>query len=88
MKRSPRHIRLAEDDPRDAKLTLAALGVVKPVEFAELAKAMKRLGSFWAAVNKPPLDSGEEETELPKGYVYCLGTKEVNNEIPHIYPAR
>jgi hypothetical protein len=62
--------------------------VVKPVDFAEFAKAIKCLGAFWAAVNEPPPDSGEEETELPKGYVYCLGTKEVNNEIPHIYPAR
>ena len=157
MKRSPRHILLAEDDPRDAKLTLAALEVndlpqtfvvvndgeaalnylycrgkfearmggnpiavlldlkmpkvdgmevlkiiksdrklktipvvmltssrepqdlnecyqdgvnayvVKPVDFAEFAKAIKCLGAFWAAVNEPPPDSGEEETELPKG---------------------
>ena len=178
MNRNPRHILLAEDDPRDAKLTLAALQaddlphtvvvvndgeaalnylycrgkfeartggnpiavlldlkmpkvdgmevlkiiksdrklktipvvvltssrepqdlnecyqhgvnayVVKPVDFAEFAKAIKRLDAFWAAVNEPPLDSGKEETELPKGYVHCLGTKEVKNEIPNIHPAR
>ena len=62
--------------------------VVKPVDFAEFAKAIKRLGVFWAAVNEPPLDSGEEETELPKGYVHCLGTDEVKKEIPPIHPAR
>jgi ABC-type sugar transport system substrate-binding protein len=62
--------------------------VVKPVDFAEFAKAIKRLGAFWTVVNEPPPDSGEEETELPKGYVPCLGTDEVKNEIPPIHPAR
>ena len=62
--------------------------VVKPVDFAEFAQAIRCLGVFWTAVNEPPLDSGEEETELPKGYVHCLGTDEVKNEIPNIYPAR
>jgi CheY-like chemotaxis protein len=34
--------------------------VVKPVDFAEFAKAIKCLGAFWTAVNEPPPDSGEE----------------------------
>jgi len=34
--------------------------VVKPVEFGEFAKAVKQLGIFWAAVNEPPPNSGEE----------------------------
>jgi CheY-like chemotaxis protein len=28
--------------------------VVKPVDFSEFMKAVKRLGVFWAAVNEPP----------------------------------
>jgi hypothetical protein len=28
--------------------------VVKPVDFAEFIKAVKRLGIFWAAINEPP----------------------------------
>jgi CheY-like chemotaxis protein len=34
--------------------------VVKPVEFGEFAKAVKHLGIFWAAVNEPPPNTGEE----------------------------
>jgi CheY-like chemotaxis protein len=38
--------------------------VVKPVDFSEFMKAVKRLGVFWAAINEPPpLLSGE--TILP-----------------------
>jgi CheY-like chemotaxis protein len=28
--------------------------VVKPMEFAEFARAVKCLGLFWAAINEPP----------------------------------
>jgi CheY-like chemotaxis protein len=35
--------------------------VVKPVDFAEFIKAVRRLGIFWAAINEPPpLLSGEK----------------------------
>jgi CheY-like chemotaxis protein len=34
--------------------------VVKPVDFDEFAKAVKQLGIFWAAVNEPPPNTGEE----------------------------
>jgi CheY-like chemotaxis protein len=44
--------------------------VVKPVDFADFMKAVKRLGIFWAAVNEAPPETGREETpsqssELP-----------------------
>jgi CheY-like chemotaxis protein len=35
--------------------------VVKPVDFAEFIKAVKRLGIFWAAINEPPPLSLSEE---------------------------
>jgi CheY-like chemotaxis protein len=35
--------------------------VVKPVDFSEFIKAVKRLGIFWAAINEPPPPLREEE---------------------------
>jgi CheY-like chemotaxis protein len=35
--------------------------VVKPVDFGEFAKAVKQLGIFWAAINEPPPQTGQEE---------------------------
>ena len=43
-----KRILLAEDDPRDVELTLAAL------DQNNLAKAVKEVGAFWAIVNEPP----------------------------------
>jgi CheY-like chemotaxis protein len=36
--------------------------VVKPVDFSEFVKAVKRLGIFWAAINEPPPLSLSEES--------------------------
>jgi CheY-like chemotaxis protein len=36
--------------------------VVKPVDFFEFIKAVKRLGIFWAAINEPPPLSRENKT--------------------------
>jgi CheY-like chemotaxis protein len=38
--------------------------VVKPVDFADFMQAIKQLGLFWAAVNEPPPDNREQETEV------------------------
>jgi CheY-like chemotaxis protein len=38
--------------------------VVKPVDFGEFSKAVKRLGIFWAAINEPPPRFVREETSL------------------------
>jgi CheY-like chemotaxis protein len=38
--------------------------VVKPVDFAEFIKAVRRLGIFWAAINEPP-PLLSEEPNLP-----------------------
>ncbi|MEY2562229.1 MAG: hypothetical protein QOH88_422 [Verrucomicrobiota bacterium] len=35
--------------------------VVKPVDFSEFIKAVKRLGIFWAAINEPPRPLPREE---------------------------
>jgi len=35
--------------------------VVKPVNFSEFMKAVQHLGIFWAAVNEPPPNAGQEE---------------------------
>jgi CheY-like chemotaxis protein len=37
--------------------------VVKPVDFSEFIKAVKRLGIFWAAINEPPPPLREKEVE-------------------------
>jgi CheY-like chemotaxis protein len=37
--------------------------VVKPVDFGEFMKAVKRLGVFWAAVNEPPPHTDLEKNE-------------------------
>jgi CheY-like chemotaxis protein len=39
--------------------------VVKPVDFSEFVKAVKRLGIFWAAINEPPPLSLSKEVLLP-----------------------
>jgi CheY-like chemotaxis protein len=39
--------------------------VVKPVDFTEFIKAVKRLGIFWAAINEPPPRRQEEEILQP-----------------------
>ena len=51
--------------------------VVKPVDFAEFMKAVKRLGIFWAAVNEPPPQTGREETSIQSGEVISPGKEEV-----------
>jgi CheY-like chemotaxis protein len=40
--------------------------VVKPVEFPDFVKAVKRLGVFWAVINEPPPETGREETSMAK----------------------
>jgi len=35
--------------------------VVKPVNFSEFMKAVQHLGIFWAVVNEPPPNAGQEE---------------------------
>jgi DNA-binding NarL/FixJ family response regulator len=68
-----KRILLAEDNPEDVELTLAALKehqlvnesyrlgvnayVVKPVDFREFILAVKSLGLFWAVFNEPPPES-------------------------------
>jgi len=39
--------------------------VVKPVDFSEFIKAVKRLGIFWAAINEPPPPLREEPIHRP-----------------------
>jgi CheY-like chemotaxis protein len=39
--------------------------VVKPVDFSEFIKAVKRLGIFWAAINEPPPQLPHEEILEP-----------------------
>ncbi len=34
--------------------------VVKPVDFGEFVKAVKKLGLFWAVINQPPPGSSPE----------------------------
>ena len=43
--------------------------VVKPVDFTEFIKAVKRLGIFWAAINEPPLPLQQEEALKPNAEV-------------------
>jgi CheY-like chemotaxis protein len=43
--------------------------VVKPVDFSEFIKAVKRLGIFWAAINEPPRPVQPEETLKPDAEV-------------------
>src|SRR6202021_1232338 len=50
--------------------------VVKPVDFSEFMKAVKRLGVFWAAVNEPPPQTGREETPVAGGEAISSGKKE------------
>jgi CheY-like chemotaxis protein len=59
--------------------------VVKPVDFSEFMKAVKRLGIFWAAVNEPPPYIAKEVTSIQSGELISPGKKEVKNEIsaPH-----
>jgi CheY-like chemotaxis protein len=61
--------------------------VVKPVDFSEFMKAVKRLGIFWAAVNEPPPYIGKEVTSIQSGEFSSPGKKEVRNEIPAPHPA-
>ncbi len=66
-------ILLAEDDPEDVELMLAAL----------------ELGAFWSGVNEPPPYEGEEEEEdlLQRRAVSSPGKREVHDEIPAPHPA-
>jgi hypothetical protein len=87
-------ILLAEDDPGDVELMLAALEeiadkvvVVKPVDFSEFMRAIKEHGAFWADVNKSPPYDGEEEDLLQRRVVSSPGKREVNHEIPAPHPA-
>jgi CheY-like chemotaxis protein len=50
--------------------------VVKPVDFSEFIKAVKRLGIFWAAINEPPLRSREEEISSPNAEVTLPAVRE------------
>jgi CheY-like chemotaxis protein len=43
--------------------------VVKPVDFSDFIKAVKRLGIFWAAINEPPRPLQQEETPKPNAEV-------------------
>jgi len=61
--------------------------VVKPVDFSEFMKAVKRLGIFWAAVNEPPPYRAKEVTSIQSGEFSSPGKKEVRNEIPAPHPA-
>jgi CheY-like chemotaxis protein len=61
--------------------------VVKPVDFSEFMKAVRRLGVFWAAVNEPPPHFGKGVTLTQSGEFVSPGKKEVKNEIPAPYPA-
>ena len=56
--------------------------VVKPVDFSEFMKAVKRLGAFWADVNESPPHTGREETSVQGGEVISSGKEEVKNEMP------
>jgi CheY-like chemotaxis protein len=61
--------------------------VVKPVEFSEFMKAVKRIAVFWAAVNESPPDTGREETPDQSGEVISSGKEKVKNEMPAPHPA-
>jgi CheY-like chemotaxis protein len=61
--------------------------VVKPVEFSEFMKAVKRLGVFWAAVNESPPHRRREETSVQSGEAVASGKEEVKNEMPTPHPA-
>jgi CheY-like chemotaxis protein len=61
--------------------------VVKPVDFSEFMKAVRRLGVFWAAVNEPPPHFGKGVTLTQSGEFVSPGKKEVKNEIPAPHPA-
>lgn len=61
--------------------------VVKPVDFDEFAKAVKKLGVYWAAVNEPPSGTGREETSIQSGEVLSTGKEKVRNEISTPHPA-
>ena len=61
--------------------------VVKPVDFSDFMKAVRRLGVFWAAVNEPPPHFGKGVTLTQSGEFVSPGKKEVKNEIPAPYPA-
>ena len=61
--------------------------VVKPVDFSEFMKAVRRLGVFWAAVNEPPPHFGKGVTLTQSGEFVSPGKKEVKHEIPAPYPA-
>ena len=82
-------ILLAEDDPEDVELMLAALeeNVVKPVDFSEFMRAVKKLGAFWSGVNEPPPYEGAEEDLLQRRAVSSPGKREVDDEIPAPHPA-
>jgi CheY-like chemotaxis protein len=61
--------------------------VVKPVGFEEFKKAVQQLGIFWAIINEPPPNTGEEETLDQTGEAISSGKKVVKNEIPPLQPA-
>jgi DNA-binding response OmpR family regulator len=61
--------------------------VVKPVEFSEFMKVVKRLVVFWAAVNESPPHTRRGETSVQRGEVISSGKEEVKNEIPTPHPA-
>jgi CheY-like chemotaxis protein len=42
--------------------------VVKPVDYAEFAKAVSQIGGFWGVVNEPP-PNGSAATPIPNGDV-------------------
>jgi len=60
--------------------------VVKPVDFAEFMKAVKRLGVFWAVVNEPPATAPQEETRTQIGQGTFPGKEEVKSENTAPYP--
>jgi hypothetical protein len=50
--------------------------VVKPVDFSEFIKAVKRLGIFWAAINEPPPRSSTEDPLLRNPEVMSASASE------------
>jgi CheY-like chemotaxis protein len=54
--------------------------VVKPVDFAEFAKAVGRIGGFWVTVNEPP-PIGKATAPIPGGEVIFSLKKKSADEI-------
>lgn len=60
--------------------------VVKPVDFAEFAKAVNQIGGFWLAVNEPPPVAKEAVPVSSSGVIFSL-KKKSPDETPARKPA-